>query len=355
MGRHVVILAGGSGTRLWPRSRERTPKHLLTLHGKHSLLQATAERVRHLSDDLYVVTERSQVEAIGEQLPDLNLAHIIIEPARRGTASALALAAWSIARRDPTGTMISVHADHYVGPDDGAYLRTLEAETIRAENEGWLVTAGLRPPYPSTAFGYLKAGQPVPGPGSVGYRVERFVEKPDLETARAFLREGGYFWHLGLFAFPLEVLREEMEIHTPALLARIEEYGAALEKDTLEAANRIYEALPVQAIDYALLEKTGRLLMVPAQFEWHDIGSWADLHDILEQDPSGNVVDGDAILIDSRNCMIHAPGKLVAAVGLEDMVVIETTDALLICPKARSQDVKLIVERLKQAGKQDLL
>jgi mannose-1-phosphate guanylyltransferase len=353
MGRHAVILAGGSGTRLWPRSREKTPKHLLTLHGKHSLLQATAERVRHLSDDLYVVTERTQVEAIREQLPGLAPDHVIVEPARRGTASALALAAWSIARHDPKGTMISVHADHYLGPDEDAYLRTLGLEAEVAERERVLVTVGLTPPYPSTAFGYIKV-QPE-GLKGAAYRVERFVEKPDLETARTFLREGGYFWHLGLFAFPLDVLRQEMTAHTPGLLEKIDQYGAALDQGDLETAKRTYEALPIQAIDYALLEKTRRLLMVPAQFEWHDLGSWADLHDILEQDAAGNAVDGDAILIDSRNCMIHAPGKLVAAVGLEDMVVIETGDALLICPKARSQDVKLIVERLKQAGKQDLL
>jgi len=354
MGRHVVILAGGSGTRLWPRSREKMPKHLLTLHGKQSLLQATAERVRRLSDRVYVVTERSQLDGIREQLPDLPEECAIVEPARRGTASALALAAWTIARRDPQGTMISVHADHYLGPDEEAYLGTLEAEAEVAEREEVLVTVGLEPPYPSTAFGYIKVGDRA-GTGASAYRVERFVEKPDLETARGFLREGGYYWHLGLFAFRLDVLRQEMRRHTPALLQQIERYGAAVERGDLEAANREYEALPVQAIDYALLEKTDRLLMVPARFEWHDIGSWADLHDILEQDAAGNVVDGEAILIDSRNCMIHAPGKLVAAVGLQDMVVIETGDALLICPKARSQDVKLIVERLKQAGRQELV
>ena len=355
MARHVVILAGGSGTRLWPRSREKTPKHLLTLHGKQSLLQATAERVARLTEDVHVVTERSQVDGIREQLPDLAADHIIVEPARRGTASALALAAWTLGRRDPGGTMISVHADHYLGPDEDAYLRTLEAEAAWAERAGALVTVGLTPPYPSTAFGYLRVGEPATGATGPAYRVRAFVEKPNLETARAYLREGGYFWHLGLFSWRLDVLRAEMAAHLPALVEGIGRYGAAVERGDPTAAAAAYAALPSEAIDYALLEKTHNLLMVPAQFEWHDIGSWADLHDILVKDASGNVVDGEAILIDSRNCMIHGGGKLVAAVGLEDMVVIETDDALLICPKARSQDVKLIVERLKQTGRQEYL
>ncbi|HYM48958.1 MAG TPA: sugar phosphate nucleotidyltransferase [Candidatus Limnocylindrales bacterium] len=356
MARHVVILAGGSGTRLWPRSRERTPKHLLTLHGKQSLLQATEERVRRLSPNVYVITEQSQVDSIREQLPRLDPDRIIIEPARRGTASALALAAWVIGRTDPTGTMISVHADHYLGPDEEAYLRTLETEADWAERAGTLVTVGLAPPYPSSGFGYIKVGEPAAiGAGGLAYRVQAFVEKPTLETARAYVREGGYFWHLGLFGWRLDVLSTELRTHTPALVEGIARYGAAMERGDREAAAQAYLALPPDAIDYALLEKTHNLLMVPAQFEWHDIGSWADLHDILEQDEAGNVVDGEAVLIDSKDCMIHAPGKLVAAVGLENMVVIETDDAILICPKARSQDVKLIVERLKQTGKTEYL
>jgi mannose-1-phosphate guanylyltransferase len=356
MARHVVILAGGSGTRLWPRSRERTPKHLLMLHGKQSLLQATAERVARLTPEVYIITEQSQVDSIREQLPDFRAERIIVEPARRGTASALALAAWTIGRQDPRGTMISVHADHYLGPDEEAYLRTLETEAGWAERAAALVTVGLTPPYPSTAFGYIKVGEPAAvGASGLAYRVQAFVEKPSLETARAYVREGAYYWHLGLFSWRFDVLSAEMRTHTPALVEGIERYGAAMERGDPSGAAEAYVGLPSEAIDYALLEKTHNLLMVPAQFEWHDIGSWADLHDILDQDDSGNVVDGEAILVDSKDCMIHAPGKLVAAVGLEDMVVIETDDALLICPKARSQDVKLIVERLRQQGKDKYL
>jgi mannose-1-phosphate guanylyltransferase len=356
MARHIVILAGGSGTRLWPRSREKSPKHLLTLHGRQSLLQSTFARVSRLTEHVYVVTERAQVESIRQQLPDLPMERFIVEPARRGTASALGLAALTIQDREADATMLSVHADHYLGHDEDAYLKTLDAEATWAESKRSLVTVGLNPPYASTAFGYIQLGQRVDADSTPPvHRVKRFVEKPELKTARRYVASGDYVWNLGLFSWPVEVLFSEMARHAPAL-----HEGLQLVKRTRHAgesagADRAYQALPTEAIDYAVLERTQNLLVVGAAFEWHDLGSWADLHDILQQDEAGNFVEGDSVLIDSKNCMIHSPNKLVAAVGLEDMVVIETEDAILICPKARSQDVKLIVDRLKQMGKTEYL
>jgi len=356
MARHVVILAGGSGTRLWPRSREKSPKHLLTLHGRQSLLQSTFERVRRLTDNVYVVTERSQVESIRGQLPALAPERFIIEPARRGTASALGLAAVAIAEKDPQATMLSVHADHYLGQDEEAYLKTLEAEARWAEAERSLVTVGLRPPYASTAFGYIQIGPALDnGVGAAVHRVKAFVEKPDLQTAERYLKTGDFLWNLGLFAWPIDVLFNEMAHHAPGLYQGLQLVKDSRRGGRADEADGAYKTLPTEAIDYAVLERTKNLLVVKAGFEWHDIGSWADLHDILEQDQAGNFVEGESVLIDSKNCMIHSPNKLVAAVGLEDMVVIETDDAILICPKARSQDVKLIVDRLKQMGKTEYL
>ncbi|TME48602.1 MAG: mannose-1-phosphate guanylyltransferase [Chloroflexi bacterium] len=356
MARHVVILAGGSGTRLWPRSRERTPKHLLALHGKRSLLQSTYERVARLTENVYVVTEKSQVESIRVQLPELAADRYIIEPARRGTASALGLAALEIEERDPGATMLSVHADHYLGHDEEAYLRTLEVEAHWAEANGALVTVGLKPPYASTAFGYIQVGPRVNGQdGAPVFQVRRFVEKPDLQTAEAYVGSGDYVWNLGLFSWPLPVFLTEIATHAPALAQGLQQVKRARIAGQPVEADRAYRALPTEAIDYAVMERTRNLLVVGAVFEWHDLGSWADLHDILQQDEAGNFVEGESVLIDSRNCMIHSPSKLVAAVGLEDMVVIETEDAILICPKARSQDVKLIVDRLKQMGKTEYL
>jgi mannose-1-phosphate guanylyltransferase len=185
--------------------------------------------------------------------------------------------------------------------------------------------------------------------------VVRFQEKPDLKTAEGFIASGSYLWNLGLFSWPVEVLFDEMAKHAPGLFAGLEVVGRARRERQFDQADGAYRTLPVEAIDYAVMERTQNLLVVGAAFEWHDIGSWADLHDILQQDDAGNFVEGDSVLIDTKNCMIHSPKKLVAAVGLEDMVVIETDDAILICPKARSQDVKLIVDRLKQMGKTQYL
>ena len=356
MARHVVILAGGSGTRLWPRSRERLPKHLLTLHGERSLLQTTYDRVNRMTENVYVVTEKSQVESIKLQLPGLPSDHYVIEPARRGTASALGLAAIVIEERDPGASMLSVHADHYLGDDEEAYLKTLEAEAHWAETRRCLVTVGLKPPYASTAFGYVQIGPRMDGDESTPvFRVERFVEKPDLQTAEGYIASGSYLWNLGLFGWPVDVLLTEMARSAPNLYEGLQQVKRARHLGQSLEADRAYRALPTEAIDYAVMERTHNLLVVGAAFEWHDIGSWADLHDILRQDEAGNFVEGDSVLIDSKNCMIHSPHKLVAAVGLEDMVVIETEDAILICPKARSQDVKLIVERLKQMGKTEYL
>jgi mannose-1-phosphate guanylyltransferase len=356
MARHVVILAGGTGTRLWPRSRERLPKHLLALHGERSLLQTTFDRVSRLSDHVYIVTERSQVESIKAQLPTLPADHFIIEPARRGTASALGLAAVIIQERDPEATMLSVHADHYLGHDEGAYLETLEAEADWAESRRSLVTVGLKPPYPSTAFGYIQVGPRMDGDTSTPvYRAKAFVEKPNLQTAERYVASGDYLWNLGLFSWPVDILLAEMATYAPELEDGLQQVKRARMAGQSVDADRAYRALPTRAIDYAVMERTHNLFVVGAAFEWHDIGSWADLHDILRQDEAGNFVEGDSVLIDSKNCMIHSPNKLVAAVGLEDMVVIETEDALLICPKARSQDVKLIVERLKEMGKTEYL
>jgi mannose-1-phosphate guanylyltransferase len=213
----------------------------------------------------------------------------------------------------------------------------------------------LRPPYASTAFGYIQVGPPLDGDQTPVHRVKAFVEKPDLKTAQQYVASGDYLWNLGLFSWPVDVLFTEMARHAPQLYAGLEQVRHARRAGQLEEADRLYEMLPTEAIDYAVLERTRNLLVVGATFEWHDLGSWADLHDILQRDEAGNFVEGESVLIDSKNCMIHSPHKLVAAVGLEDMVVIETDDAILICPKARSQDVKLIVERLKQMGKTQYL
>ncbi len=354
--RHVVILAGGAGSRLWPWSREHLPKHLLKLDGKRSLLQVTFDRVRRLGPQVYVVTQRSQAERIREQLADLPEEHLLVEPGPKGTAAALGMAALEIARSDPGATMISVHADHDLGPDDAAYLRTLTAEAEWAEARRALVTSGLKPSHPSSGLGYLRIGEAAPGPiHPRAFEVAAFVEKPDRRTAETYLRQGGYLWHLGLFSWPVDVLLDEMARHAPDVFGGLARFRDAVEAGDRAAADAAYLALEPATIDDAILQRTHNLLVVCAEFRWHDVGSWDDLHTVLEQDGDGNAVDGDHLLLDSHNCLVRSSRKFVAAIGLDDMIIVETDDALLVCPRSRAQDVKRLVERLKQAGRTELV
>jgi mannose-1-phosphate guanylyltransferase len=347
---YAVIPAGGAGSRLWPRSRRSAPKHVLPLSGSgRPLVRETYDRVRPLADAVYILTEARQQPLIQDLLPEVEQSCMIVEPAAKGTTNALGLAAMTLLERDPDAVMLSQASDHVIR-GEAEYRRAVQRAAKVAEASRQLVAVGLRPTYPATGFGYIEVGEEERFARAHAYRVERFVEKPALETAQRYVDGGRHFWNLGMFCFRCDVFVEELREHGPEHYEGLKKVLAARRKGDEEKAAKLYEKLPNEAVDYTVMERTKRLLMVPASFQWADVGSWSELADLLRADSEGNVVEGVPVLIDVHSSFISVPDKLVAVIGLDDLIVVDTDDALLVCHKSRAQDVKKVVEHLREKG-----
>ncbi len=347
----VVIIAGGSGTRLWPLSQGDHPKHLLKLTGDRSLLQNTYQRARAVAELVYVVTEQSHASEVRLQLPEVPDARVIVEPGRRGTASCFALALAVIAR-DNIGdeSVLFMHADHHI-VDEESFTRTVKCAAAESAKHRSITLIGIKPTYPATGFGYIECAQYVEiMDGLEVSQVSRFVEKPDLETASTYLAEDKYLWNMGLFAAPPSVFQEAFSKYAPELEDAYLNIKAALGEPAKLAD--AYLALGNQAIDTALVEKMPNLLVVGGTFDWADIGSFFDLHNIL-QDGDKKSLSGDVQLIDCDDVMIHGYSKPVVAIGLTGIVVVDSPEGLLVCAKDKSQLVgevaKLLENRKTQA------
>ena len=345
-----MIAAGGSGTRLWPRSRRGTPKHLLPLGpSARPLIRETYERVRPLVDAVFVLTEAAQVDALRRVLPELESSRFVVEPVARGTTSAYGLAALTIGRRDPQAVLACFPADHVVTKPPQFRSAVRAASKLAAVGED-IVLIGLEPTHPSTGLGYIHAGAALQKAGVSARQVTRFVEKPDLDTAREFLADGNYYWNLAMFTFRADVLEAELKAHAPEHLRGLRRVLDARDQRHEEAAARAYSRLPDTAIDYTVMERSRRLLLVPGRFGWADIGAWPELASLRRADRDGNVTEGDALLLDSRENLVLSGGKLIAAIGIADLVVVEGEHAILICPRSRAQEVKRVVEELRRRG-----
>jgi mannose-1-phosphate guanylyltransferase len=376
---HVVILAGGSGTRLWPVSRAAVPKHLLPLGpGGVTLLRATIDRVLPMGASVHIVTIASQAGACRDVAVAAGLDPdcVIAEPQARGTGPALGLAVRWIARSDPDAVICSVHADHHVGDDDGYRASVWAAAGWACATDG-LVTVGLTPTEPATGFGYIALG-PIHRPddwaeplgagrelsaaasGLAAFTAAGFVEKPPLEVAERFVADHSHLWNTGLFAWTATAFLRELRAAAPAVDSALGDVVEARASGDEAAAARLYGAIENVAVDPLVLEKTSRLTVVQAGFPWSDLGSWADLLEARREegggDASGNVVVGDALAVDADGCLVESRGgRLVAVVGASGLIVVDTGDAVLVVPADRVQGVRAVVERLRALGRGDLL
>lgn len=348
-----AILCGGVGSRLWPMSRALYPKQLLPLLSEQTMLQDTVGRVTDTARFAapVMLCNADHRFLIAAQLHEGNIAHggIILEPAGRNTAPAVALAA--LHAETPDALLLVLSADHMIAKPE-AFRTAIDSAAVAAQ-DGHLVTFGIAPDHPSTGYGYVRVGSNEVAPGVSA--VEQFVEKPDLATAKGFISDGGYRWNAGMFLFRADRYLEELERHAPDILAacRASMDGAVTDLDFIRPDADAFLGCRADSIDYAVMEKSDRAAVIPCDLGWSDIGSWAQLWQVGDKDESGNVAIGDTLLEDASGCYVRSENKLVAAVGVEDLVIVSTPDAVLVTHKDRSQDVKKIVDRLAAEGREE--
>jgi mannose-1-phosphate guanylyltransferase len=340
-------MAGGSGTRFWPLSRAARPKQLLPLGGSDvSLLRATQQRIDRLipPERILVVTSETLAEQTRAELPELPPENVLAEPTGRNTAPCVGWAASVIARRDPEAVLAVLPADHHIG-NVRAFQGVLE-RAAEVAAEGDMVTVGIRPTRPETGYGYVELGEEL-GPNV--HRVRRFVEKPDELRARQFLAAGRFLWNSGMFFFRADVLLAAVRQHLPGLGDALAAYDEAAKRGEERAlVQRTYAELPDISLDHGVMEKAARMAVIPGDFGWSDVGSWTTAWELAERDADDNALFGEVVAVDTRGSYVRAPeGKVVAVVGLDEVVVVDTQDALLVMPRSRAQDVRAVVNALK--------
>ncbi len=350
----IVILAGGQGTRFWPISRMDRPKQFLSISNSgESLIQSTARRVSALSSDkgLHVVTNVAHIPLIKEHIPQ---ARIMVEPVGRNTAAAIGYAAVVLAKQiggDPV--CVFLPADHAVG-DEARLRETLSEAIALAAEQDALVTVGVKPNAPNTAYGYIRKGTPVKGNA---FKVQRFYEKPNLDRAKKYFEAGDYYWNSGMFVWRVSTILAALEEFMPDLYQGLLKISAALGTSSEDAViAEVFNAFESTSIDFGVLEHAKNCVVVCGEsFGWNDVGSWDAWAEHFTKDDQGNLVNGEAILIDSNDCVVYSDHRLIGLVGTQDLIVIDAGDALMVCPRERVQDVKLIVSELKKKGRTDLI
>ena len=357
----AVIMAGGVGARFWPRSREKTPKQLLEIVGEGTMIQNTVKRLEGVVEgkQVFVVTNKTQKAAVIKQLPSVPPQNILGEPLSRNTAPCLGLAALFIQRLDPRAVIVALPADHMVENVDD-YQRVLRLAIEVAEDSGSPVTIGIKPKWPETGYGYIQYIDEEDGTnkyfsGGV-YKVKTFAEKPILETAEKFLASGDFLWNSGMFVWRVDAVLKDLKTYLPELHDGLMKLDAVLGTDkfysTLEF---LYGLVRGISIDYGVMEKAQDVFVIKGEFGWSDVGSWDEVYRVIPKDEKGNCVSGEVFLKDTSNSLVFSNDRLVATIGVDDLIVISTEDAVLVCRKGKSQEVKEIVDQLRRRQKNEYL
>lgn len=350
---YALIMAGGGGTRLWPLSRRSRPKQALTLVGERTMFEHAVDRIASLfqPEEIFVVTGEEHLKSLLLQAPELPPANFLLEPVGQGTAPAIGLGAVHLRRRDPQAVMVVLTADHFIR-DVERFRRVLQAAAEVAE-KGHLVTLGITPSFPSTAFGYIQQGEQLyEMDGFAVFRALRFTEKPSPETAFQMVGSGLYTWNSGMFIWRVDRILEELARQMPDLYDVLMQVDAVLGTPAYEMTlRRLWPELSPQSIDYGVMEGARDVVVIPVDIGWSDVGNWSSMREILPADADGNVVVGEHVGIDTRNTIVFGGKRLIATIGLEDMIIVDTDDALLICPVEREQDVREMVQRLRETGR----
>ena len=351
---HAVIIAGGSGTRFWPKSRENLPKQLLNISGQETLIQNTVGRISSIisAENIWVITNEQHAFETCYQLKKMGVppSQLLTEPIARNTAAAIGYSAKILSQRNPDAIMAVFPADHVITTIEPFLKLLKQAETIANENH--LVTLGIKPTSPETGYGYIKQGKAIE---ENSFKVDRFIEKPDKLTAEKYLKEGSYYWNSGIFVWKVSTLLNEISLYLPKLHEQLEELtsntapikGKYPYQKLSESGKKIFHSLESVSIDHGVLEKSTNVAVLPAEIGWNDVGTWTSLAEISKNDSHGNVINGNVVSVENSDSIIQAENRLVAALGLKGIIVVDTPDALLVCPKERAQDVKKIVEQIK--------
>jgi len=352
----AVIMAGGKGERFWPKSRQSRPKQFLSLTSDgETMIQKTVRRLEPLvsREDIYIITNADYVGLVQEQLPDLPEENVIAEPCPRNTAPCIGLAASVIQKKYHDAIMFVLPSDHLIHAED-IYLNTLKKAAQAAEEDSHLITIGITPTYPETGYGYIRYQRGSSRDGI--YTVQSFAEKPDLQTAKSYLKSGGYLWNSGMFIWKASSILTNIRNYMPELYQGLKPIADAYgTEDFDKILNEKFPDLPSESIDFGIMEKAENIYTIPGSFGWDDVGSWLALERINATDEDGNMFEGDIVSVASRHCTVCGNGRTVAILGLRDIVIVDTDDALLVCHKNSTQDIKKILSELKEKNKSDLL